>query len=267
MKYTNRTVRLGEAGLVQSISRGTHDFLYRVSTVKDPKWNIGDEVEIGGGRKCVYSKSTGATALYASRGCCFSGTGYTAQVKPTVAQAIGDTELIVPDTAHAILAEDELAGSFVVIFDGVSDYHTTTRMIVGNSAAADGKAFKIYLDGKLTYAVTPAVSACEVYKNPYGAMVEGLTRDQVKAGLPMSYVSAAANYFWVLKEGICFATPQGSLGNTGGYSSGWWHDYGNVSDANTSLGLTPNAQCSSQYAGHVIAGSIAGNGPLFMLKG
>ena len=40
MKFTNRTVRLGGAGLVQGISRGMHDFLYRVSTVKDPKWNI-----------------------------------------------------------------------------------------------------------------------------------------------------------------------------------------------------------------------------------
>ena len=269
MKYTNRTVRLGDSGLVQSVSRGAHNFLYRVSTVKDPKWNIGDEVEIGGGRKCTYAKSTGATALYASRGCSFSGTGYIGWTAFGTSAAIGDTELTIPAAAHAVLAEDELAGGFITIFDGVSDYYSTTRMIVGNSAAADGATFKVYLDAEITYAVTSGTSAFEIYENPFGAMVESLTREQVKAGVPMAYVSAAANYFWIQKEGICWVTPQGNLGNAGGLSSGWWHDYGNVSDITTSLGAEadPEDNCSSQYAGHVVAGSIGGNGPLFCLKG
>ena len=88
MKYTNRSVQLGEAGLIQSVSEGAHNFLYRVSTVRDPKWNIGDEVGIGGGRKCVYAKSTGATALYGQRGCSFSGTGYIGWTTFTTSAAI-----------------------------------------------------------------------------------------------------------------------------------------------------------------------------------
>jgi len=266
-KFTNRTVRLGEAGLVQSVSRGMHDFLYRVSTVRDPKWNIGDEVEIGGGRKCVYALSTGATALYASRGCAFSHTGYTAYTAFGVSAAVGDTEVTVPAATHAALTQDELAGGFIILFDGASDYYTTTRMIVGNDAAASGAAFKVYLDGALTYAVTAGTSACETYKSPYSAIVEATDRDQVKAGLPMAYVSAAANYFWILKEGICWPCPQGNLGNTGGKNSGWWHDVGNVSDITTALGVTIAAGNGSQYAGYCVAGSISGNGPLFMLKG
>lgn len=269
MKYTNRTERLGGAGLVQSINQGAHNFLYRVSTIKDPKWNIGDEVEIGGGRKAVYALSTGATTLYASRGCSFSHTGYTAAKVFTTSHAIGATEITIPAVAHADLEVDELAGGFVVIFDGLTDYYTTTRMIVGNAASKSGLAITVYLDAALTYAITSGDSYCETFKSPYSAMVESLLRDQVKAGVPMTYVPASASYFWIQKEGILWVTPQGNLGNTGGKSSGWWHDFGNVSDIVTTFGadLAPEAACSSQYAGHVVAGSISGNGPLFMLKG
>lgn len=265
MKYTTRTVRLGEAGLVQSINRGAHDFLYRVSTVKDPKWNVGDEVEFGGGRKATYCLSTGATALYSSRGACFSHTGYTAYTAAGVSQAIGDTEITIPAATHATLAEDELAGGFVIIMDGVTDYYTTTRMIVGNASAASGAAFKIYLDGELSYAITASTTKLETYKSPYGAIKEGTLQDHVKAGVPLAYVSAAANYFWLQTYGICWPIPQGNLGNTGGKSSGWWHDFGNVSDANTAMGVSIAAANSSQYAGYVVAGSISGNGPLFKL--
>lgn len=268
MQYTNRTVRLGGAGLIQSISQGAHNFLYRVSTVRDPKWNIGDEVEIGGGRKAVYAKSTGASAIYASRGCSFSNSGYTAYTLFAVSGAVGDTELTVPAVAHAALTKDELAGGFIVIFDGVSDYYTTTRMIVGNGAAEANAAFKVQLDAEITYAVTSGTSACETYESPYSAMVESTSRNQVKAGVPFARVPASASYFWLQKEGILWVTPQGNLGNTGGLSSGWWHDVGNVSDMVTALGVSLGGVAkSTQYAGHVVTGSISGNGPLFMLKG
>jgi len=265
MQYTNRTVRLGEAGLAQSVSEGAHNFLYRVSTVRDPKWNIGDEVEFGAGRKATYSLSTGAAAFYNAHGVSFSSGGYTAYTSFAVSAAVGDTTITVPAATHAALGKDDLAGGFIIIFDGANDYYTTTRMITGNSAAGSGLAFKVYLDAKLTYAITAGTSAAEVYVNPYSAIVVSTLRDQVKAGLPMAYVSAAANYFWLQTAGICWPIPQGNLGNTGGKSSGWWHDYGNISDANTAMGVTIAAANSSQYAGYVVAGSISGNGPLFKL--
>lgn len=264
-KYTTRTVRLGEAGLVQGISRGAHDFLYRVSTVKDPQWNIGDEVEFGGGRKATYSLSTGAAQLYNSRGVSFSETGYTAYTSFGTSHAIGITEITVPAATHAALSVDELAGGYIIIFDGVSDYYTTTRMITGNGAADANAAFTIFLDAELSYAITGSTSACEVYKNPYGSIVVSTSRDQSKAGLPLAQVPASASYFWLQTAGICWPIPQANLGNVGGKASGWWHDVGNVSDGVTSLAVTvPNAK-STQYAGYVVAGSIAGNGPLFKL--
>lgn len=265
MSYTNRTVRLGEAGLVQGISRGTHDFLYRVSTVRDPQWNVGDEVEFGAGRKATYSLSTGAAEFFNAHGVSFSETGYISITNFVVAAAVGDTEITIPAATHAALDKDDLAGGFVIIFDGGTDLYTTTRMITGNDAAASGALFKARLDGKLTYAVS-TTSKVEVYKNPYASIVVSTSRDQVKAGLPMAYVPATASYFWLQTAGICWPIPQGNLGNSGGKSSGWWHDVGNVSDAVTALGLTLGGSTkSSQYAGYVVAGSMSGNGPLFKL--
>jgi len=266
MKYTNRTVRLGEAGLVQSITRGMHDFLYRVSTVKDPKWNVGDEVEIGGGRKAVYAKSTGTAALYASHGCEFSHTGLTTIATFATNHAVGDTIITAPAATHAALTEDELAGGFVVIFDGASDYYTTTRMITGNAACAADVAVTLYLDGELSYAITSGTSKCEIFRSPYSAIQVASDAALPKAGCPMAYVPATESYFWILKEGICWIAPQSTVNNNEGVGICWRHD-GTVEGTATALGGTIPDGDTTQVAGHRIAGSQAGNGPLVMLKG
>ena len=264
MAYTNRTVQLGGSSHIQSISRGDHDFLYRVSTVRDPQWNVGDEVGFGAGRVATYAKSTGAAELFAAHGASFSESGYIPYTSFVVTASAGDTEITIPAATHAVLAKDELAGAFVIIFDGGTDLYTTTRMITGNDAAIADALFKVRLDGELSRAITTS-SAIEVYENPYASIVVSTLRDQVKAGLPMAYVPASASFFWLQTAGICWPIPQGNLGNTGGKSSGWWHDYGNVSDIETALGVSIVAANSSQYAGYVVAGSISGNGPLFKL--
>jgi len=266
MKYTNRTVRLGEAGLVQSITRGMHDFLYRVSTVKDPKWNIGDEVEIGGGRKCVYAKNKGDNALYASHGCEFTLTGFQAITTFATSHVAGDTAITIAADTHDAITEDELAGGFVIIFDGASDYYTTTRMITGNSAAAADLAYTIYLDGELSYAITSGTSKAEVYRNPYSAIDDASDAAKPKAGCPMAYVPASESYFWILKEGICWVAPQSTVGNDhGGVGVCWRHD-GSIEGTETALGGTVPAADGSQIAGYVVSGSQAGNGPLINLK-
>lgn len=266
MSYTNRTVRLGEAGLVQGISRGMHDFLYRVSTVRDPQWNVGDEVEVGGGRKAVYALSTGANALFAAHGCEFSETGYTAITNFGVSAAVGDVEITIPAATHAALSKDELAGGFVIIFDGATDLYTTTRMITGNDASVLNVAFKVRLDAELSYAITSGTSKAETYKNPYASIVVASNAAKPKAGVPFSNVSAAANYFWLLKEGICWVAPQGTVNNNEGVGVCWRHD-GSLEATATALGASVPDADTTQIAGYLVAGSQAGNGPLVMLKG
>jgi len=265
MAYTNRKVRLGGSGLVQSITRGVHDFLYRVSTVKDPQWNVGDVVELGDGRECVYALSTGANALFAAHGCEFSETGYISFTSFVVTAAIGDTEITIPAATHAALTKDELAGGTVIIFDGATDLYTTTRYITGNDAAVANALFKVRLDAELSYAISTS-SAAEVYKNPYASIVVASNAAKPKAGVPMASVSAAANYFWLQKKGVCWIAPQSTVNDNGGVGVGWRHD-GSLESMETIYGGTVPANDTSQLAGYLVAGDQANNGPLVMLTG
>lgn len=241
-------------------------FLYKTpSTTKETEWNVGDCVELPDGRSFVYAKSAGNAAMYNAQGCVFTYTGLVSYTAFAVSKSIGDTEITIPAATHAALTEDELRGGWVIIFDGASNYYTCTRQIMGNDACDANVAFDVQLDAPLAYAITAATSAVEVYRNHYNAMDVGTSRNQVKAGLPTTYVPSGEYYFWVQTKGICWPAPQGNLGDDGGWSSGWWHDVGNVSDAATALGVTIPAAKSSQYAGFCVQGGLDNNGPLFNL--
>jgi hypothetical protein len=270
MAFTNRSVQLGEAGLVQGNTRGSWDFIYKTSTVKDAKWNLGDRVCLPDGREYRYARST--EAMQNDLGCNFTYAGYVSYTTITVAAAAGAISMTVPAATHAALTEDELAGGYIVIFDS-STSGTQFRQIISNASADANAAFVITLDGELTEEVTTS-DAIEVYQNPYAALETanaGLANTP-KAGVPATYVSAALTYFWVQVRGLNFISPQGGLlgakneGNKG-LGGGFWSDYGNISDAETSLGVTVQPARGSQYAGYVVLGDADNNGPLFMLTG
>jgi hypothetical protein len=264
-KYTNRVDYLGMAGIIQSVSEGAHNFLYRVSTVKDPKWNVGDRVVLADGRECVYAKSDGSAALYCAHGCEFSHTGLTSYTAFGKSYAAGVTTIEAPAATHDALDADELAGGTIIIFDGASDYYTTTRMIVGNAASGADAAITLYLDAAIDYAITAATSACEVYRNPYSALTLAGNEAKAKAGKPMAYVSAAENYFWVQKSGICWIAPHGTDSDNGGVGRVWRED-GSLEALETAYSVTVATDDTAQYAGYCAAGSPGGNGPLFMLQ-
>lgn len=255
----------GTVGLVQQANVPDWDFIYRTSTVKDPAYNIGDHVRLPDGRELVYSKS--AAACISGQGCEFTYAGYTAYTTFAVTAAVGDREVTVPAATHAALTQDELRGGYICIFDG-STNNTQFRGIVGNDAASADALFKVYLDGELTEAVTTS-SACETYQNPYAALQTGTMNYNPKAGVPAAKVTAANVYFWVQINGPTWVAPQGGkLGTTeGGYCGGLWSDVGNISDYNTSLGVTVATGRGSQHAGYAILGDADNIGPLFMLQG
>jgi hypothetical protein len=268
-KSTNRVDYLGTAGLVQSASRGMWDFIYQTSTVKNAKYNIGDRVVLPDGREFRYAKST--EAIKSGLGCNFTAAGYISYTTITTAAAAGAISMTVPAATHATLTEDELAGGYICIFDN-STGATQFRQIVGNQAVAANLAFVIYLDGALTEAVTTADS-CEVYQNPYAALEtsDGGLASSPKAGLPATNVAAADTYFWVQVRGFSWTAPQGGkLGqkdNNVGLHGAFWSDYGNVSDVETSLGVTVANGRGSQYAGYVVEGDADNIGPLICLQG
>jgi hypothetical protein len=238
--------------------------IYAVETTK--RFVPGTRYTTWDGREYRYARSTGAAQLYAAHGCQFSGTGYTAITTFGVAASIGDTGITIPAATHAALAEDELAGGYVIIFDGASDYYTTTRMIVGNEAAAANAAFTVTLDAPLSYAITAATSKCETYTNPWNDIIVANNDALAFAGVPAASVSAAAQYFWVQTKGIAWVAPQAGVGLRSGLGVTWRHD-GSIDDVDTSFGVTVPAGSTSQFAGYCVEGSQAGNGPLIMLQG
>lgn len=257
---------ISDVGFVRKRNAGAWDFIYEVTKNKSERWNVGDRVVLPDGREFRYAKSAGI--CHAAHGCEITATGYTAIATFAVAAAIGAREVIVPAGTHATLTEDELVGGYIILFDGADDSNTTVRGILGNDAAASAAAFKVYLDAPLTCAITAGTSKAETYQNPWAALTDGSNAALAKAGIPAAYVSAANMYFWVQTKGITWAAPQAGLGGgANGLNGGFWRHDGSIDDAGTSLGVTVPAASTSQYAGYVIEGSQAGNGPLFMLQG
>ena len=264
-KGPNRYEHYNRPGAAYQVGEktGGWDFIYSASTIKDPKWNIGDHVKLPDGREYVYAKS--GAACISGQGCEVYAAGYISYTAFTVAAAVGDREVTVPAATHAALTLDALRGGYICIWDG-STNNTQFRQIVGNDAAAENAAFVVYLDGPLSEAVTTS-SAAEVYTNPWAAVRTGTMNYYPKVGVPATKITAANYYFWVQVKGWSFAAPQGGkLGTTeGGYVGGLWSDYGNISDFNTSLGVTVAAGRGSQYAGFAVQGDADNIGPLFHL--
>lgn len=253
---------IDQTGDVTLGSMPSWDFLYQTSTVKDPEYNVGDRIVRPNGSEYVYSKSAGV--LYAAHGCAFTYTGLVSYTAFATNHAVGVNEITVPAATHAALTKDELRGGYVIIFDGASDYATCTRQIIGNDASAENVAFNIRLDASLTNAIVSGTEAIEVYRNPFMALGVAADAAMPKAGVPTTYVSASSKYFWCQTKGICWVAPQSTVNNNEGVGVMWRHD-GSLEAVATAIGgIVPDAD-GTQYAGHLIAGSQSGNGPLLKL--
>ena len=263
---------LGRSGVVMPQTTPSWDFIYEASTIKHPKYDVGDRVVLPDGREFIYAKSS--AACISGQGCEFTAIGAIGTSYPAATVAAGGKKVILADsgsttvlTHAAAFAKDEFRGGYVVFHDAAAgNADAQFRGIIGNDVSAINAVLTIYLDGQLHKAVT-GTTFTEVFDNPYAALRTGTTRNLPKAGVPAVEVSAANMYFWVQKAGLIWVAPQANLGNAGGLEGGFWHDVGNVSDSVTSLGDSIPAAKSSQYAGHTVAGSIGGIGPLFMLQG
>lgn len=238
-----------------------YGYVYGKSLVKSTKYNLGDQVILPDGRKYKYAKSVGA--IISGQGCEFTSAGYTAYTAFAVAGAVGDVSVTVPAATHAALALDELRGGYIVIFDGTTN-SVQFRGIIGNDSSILNVAFKVYLDGPLNEAVVAGTSACETYANPYGALQQGATISNAKAGVAAAKITAANTFFWVQTDGFTWVAPQAGIGATKQLGACWRHD-GSLDTVDN--GAEDSAFVSSQYAGHTVAGSAAGIGPLFYLRG
>jgi len=258
--------------LDETLKEGIYDnqvplttFLSTVSTTKDSRFNPGDTVVLPDGREFRYAKSAGSNVIKPQLGCNFTETGLVSYTSVTTAKAAGSVEITVPAATHAALTKDQLAGGYLIIFDNTYDADITYG-IVGNDASDADVAFDIKLDMGLALPLTTS-DAVEVYSNPWASLDQGDTIILPRAGASVSYVSAAANYFWVQTKGIKHISPQSGVGADNGGIVGYWRHDGSMQKGETALAVTVATSDTIQPAGCVIAGSQAGNGPLVNLLG
>ena len=258
-----KSTLLGIQGVVGHKDAPDWSFIYEASLIRDPKWNIGDHVKLPDGREFIYSKSSGVCA--SGQAAEFQATGFQSYSTPAAAAAIGDKTVVVTAGTHVILAADDLRGGYFVSWPAA--LKDQFRGIIGNKAAAANAEFTIYLDGPLTQALVAVTTGLEVYENPYANLLNigtGGSPELAKAGVPATYVGAANTYFWVQVAGMGWVAPQSDV--TGRMVGAYYRHDGSLQGTDTALGATVPAGNSSQYAGHRVIGSYAGNGPLFMLK-
>ncbi len=260
---TARVNYLGASGLVQSVSRGSWDYIYRTSTVIDAKWRIGDRVVLPDGREFRYAKS--ASVLNTSEACHHTAAGTVAYTSAIESVAIGETTVTVPAATHSALTQDELAGGFVVIFGSVADgADMMFRGITGNPASDADAALTLFLDGELDVAIDTS-SAYEVYANPWAAMEHTSGSPSAgKAGPPAAYVSATDTYFWCQVAGPVFQNPQATVIGNEGLGVNWRAD-GSLDAVATALTVTVPDASTTQYAGHRMMGNYDDNGPIIWM--
>jgi hypothetical protein len=244
----------------------TLDFLTKVSTTIDPLFTPGDVLVLPDGREFRYALSTGAGVMNPNMGCNYTDTGLVSYTATTTSHSLGVVEIEIPAATHAALTKDQLAGGYVVVFDGVGA-NDITYGITGNDASDANVAFNVQLDMPLANAIVAGTEAVEVYINPWTAIAQANTSILPRCGVPVVQVSAAANYFWLQTKGMKFVNPQAGIGaDNGGIEVYWRHD-GSLQKGETALAVTTATNDTNQCAGHVVSGSAAGNGPLVNLIG
>jgi len=188
-----KTDYLHSPGLIGHSEAPDYGFLYEVSTIKHPKYNVGDVVEPGNGKGFVYCKSSGI---------CYTGRG---NILNNAIPATGIDYAVLADdsalgaksvkmTCVVAIAEDELRGGQIVLkpASGSSDAVLQQRGIVGNTAGAIGAVITIYLDAPLTAALTTS-SYGFCMPSPYSSVRYNDTGgwDCSHVGIAAAYVDAA----------------------------------------------------------------------------
>jgi len=250
---------LGRSGVVMPQTVPSWDFIYEASTIKHPKYNIGDRVVLPDGRVFRYAKSSGA--CWTGRGVTFqnaipaTGIDYSLLAEGSVKGAKS-----VKMTNQGVVAQtlDGLRGGTILLklLTGSNDSALQQRGIVGNTAGGVSDVITIYLDGALTAAVS-AASYGFCMPSPYTALkYDASSQSKSYAGVPAVYVSPANIYFWVQTWGLIWIAPQNEVGKSTKQRDIVFKEDGSVQHK----GTTDATYLNGQRAGFVVDNNSANNG-------
>lgn len=264
----SRTEFLGGIGLANSISAPSWETIYRVSSVIDPKWNVGDLGVTPDGRKFRYCLSTGQCDTFIAN--VFTGSIGTGANDVGIdwsalaaTQVVGDMSVSMTAPSTRAITKDELRGGLISlnISSGTNNDTQQMRLITGNTACAASGTCVIYLDSPLIRALASGTAYGYCMPSPYNA-VEGaqLNNYQGKVGFvgyAAAEVSTSGLYHWEQTAGQISASLYGSaVGKTQYMRDVVFRYDGNLihRTSGTTAGL------ESQRAGYIMDNNNADNG-------
>lgn len=166
--------------------------------------------------------------------------------------------------SDGVIAENELAGAFIVVGHG-SQYLTETRMVIANTAGASGGSV-ITVEVDYPFALDHAAGvACEIPFNPYRYL--GAASEVASVMCVPNVVVAASGYkFWGQTWGPCWCVPGGgdvTIGDSVNDRMAFF-----VGDGSVNGGTALTVETGYQPAGFIIDTTEVGTGcmPLVMLQ-
>jgi hypothetical protein len=251
-------LNLGREGLVQNSNVSDWSFLYDTSTVKDPRFNVGDKVRTPDGRTFRYAKS--GAACWTGRGNQFynaipaTGIDYSLLY---AAAAIGATSIQMTNQGTVAQTLDGLRGGLIILkpVTGSTDQVLQMRGIIGNTAGGVSDVITIYLDAPLTAALTTA-SYAFCMPSPWSDIRYGALTYASFAGVAAVNVTAASMYFWIQTWGLCWIAPQAECGTTV-YERDVVFRYDGCIQHRGTAGIDG---LSGQHAGFIVDNNAAANG-------
>lgn len=249
-----RTYDFGAPGTVQGVQGPDWGFLYKVSSTKDAKYNVGDRVQLPDGRVFYYGYS--GAACYSGMGVAFyKADPAVSATNPAAAQAVGDQTLTI---ASQTFSADQLRGGYVIL--GGAATTAQIRYIVGNNVCSSS-TLTLYLDAPLDQAITTSTYV-EVCYNPFSDLRSGNMGGTASwAGLAAAYVSASGKYFWVQTWGPTWCSPQASVQASDYVREVYWRHDGSL-DVRANIGT----YVTDQRAGFVFGRGSTQGPPLICLQ-
>lgn len=257
---------LGGIGLVNSTTAPGWEHIYRVSSVIDPHWNVGDLNVTPDGRNFRYCLSTGQCDTFIANifvnqigtGASHSGIDWSA-LAATSAVGADSVTMTLPSTRA--LTKDQLRGGLISLNIGSGTNNDTQqqRLMTGNTAAAASGTSVIYLDSPLVTELVNGTAYGYCMPSPYSA-VEGaqLNNYQGKVGFvgyAAAPVSTSGLYHWEQTAGQISCSLYGSeVGKTQYHRDVVFRYDGNLQHR------TAGAGDIGQRAGYIMDNNNADNG-------
>lgn len=261
-KGKGQTTLLGIQGIVQHTVAPDYDFLYKTSTIRDPRYYVGDRAVLPDGRvfRYGYSASVLNPKFGAQNNVRFLDSDDTQAEAVKGAKKVSITLSAAAANAEYFGTAEKMIGAY---FSYPDDDHRHFRRIVKHGVGGSGDVITIELDAALTVTI-PTGKFYEILPNPYGYLVNnGGTMVSVMC-MP-NVVVANNSYFWGQTWGPLWINPNSAGLGSGAYDrTVVFAEGGGLDQMNESSTIVQR-----QVAGFIIDKTAGGdwtNPPFIMLQ-